>query len=231
MQLLKKILVYFFFVTSTSSVITQCTVRIILTTALTSNYFEFRKEQYLKSFNILNDFGFKDFYIVEALSKHGPTFLEQYCNNVFYSQRNNPSLRNKGINEAKTILEALHNFNFDDEDMIIKMTGRYHWLSNGFFMLVQNNQDADAIVKYDSVGQVHTLAYAMRCKHLKEMLRTMPYTFMESHMINLEHEVAQYINKKKLQGNFKVVATDQLNIEANLLGSSACPGANGVIIF
>ena len=206
-------------------------VRLLCSSALTSQHFEFHKAQYIKSFDILNQYGYRDFYIIEALAKKGPTFLDEYSNHVFYAQTNNAHLRNKGINEAKTILEALLYYKCDNDDIIIKMTGRYHWLSNDFFTLVENHQDVDAIVKCDSTGQVHTLAYAMRCKHFIAMFQQMNYEFMEAHMVNLEYEVAQYIKRKVAEGNFKVIICEKLHIEANLHGSSASPGAEGIIIF
>ena len=99
---------------------TKAEVRVILTAALTNNHFELRKNQYIKSLDILSSYDYQNPYIVEALKKTGPTFLDEYSTNVFYSTCNNPSLKNHGVNEARSLLEALNYFEFADDDIILK---------------------------------------------------------------------------------------------------------------
>ena len=82
-------------------------IRIVLTAALTQAHYEFRKNEYIESFTSLKRFGYCDFYIVEAVTKGGPTFLDTYCNDVFYATANDPLCTNQGVNESKTMLEAL----------------------------------------------------------------------------------------------------------------------------
>lgn len=195
-------------------------VRLVLSAALNDNYYEFRKQQYIETLGILSDFGYQNPYIVEAIKKQGPTFLDEYTKNVFYSSANIAGLKNYGINEARTMLEGLIYFDFDDEDMIIKMTGRYQPISDKFFKLVEQNPDIDAFVKVDQWGNVFTLCFAMRYKHIITMYSDMNYNAMEQHMINVEHEVGNYIKKQKQQGTIKVMYIDRLDIGVNLLGSS-----------
>jgi hypothetical protein len=207
-------------------------VRLVLTAALTNNHYAFRKQQYLTAFALLKGFGYHNWYVVEAIKKQGPTFLNDFSPNVFYATVNNPSLRNQGINEARTLLEGTHHFNFNPDDMIIKLTGRYHLMSDYFLKLVeQNANNYDAIVKVNAQGQVYTLGFAMKCKYLREMFSTMNYTAMEQQMINVEREVGNYIQRKIAQGNFKVLYVPKLNIQANLFGSAAAPGASGVLYY
>jgi hypothetical protein len=194
--------------------------RLVLSAALTDAHYEFRKQQYLESFNLLASYGCRDFYIVEALKKQGPTFLEDYTKNVFYATVDNPRLRNKGINEALTLLEGFLHFGFDPEDMIIKMTGRYHLLSDFFLKLVENNPDYDAVVKFDYVGQVHTLGFAMRCKYFIDMFTHIDYNAMERNFTNIEEEVGKYVRRSMENGTMKVFVVDKLYIRANLFGSS-----------
>ncbi len=202
-------------------------MHILLTAALTDAYFEFRRQQYITNFTGLDNFGYHDFYIVEALKKHGPTFLDDYSNHVFYATTNNPNLRNKGINEAQTMLEAIGYFNFNPEDMILKMTGRYRFISDRFLKLVENSSDYDAIIKIHwPTAQAYTLGFAMKCKYLQEMLQNINYWVMEDQMINLEREVAKYVLRKKNKNkNFKVLYVENLDIEVNVFGSSVSTGA------
>ncbi len=199
-------------------------IRILLGAALTPAYFDFRKNQYITTFNQLKSLGYEDFYVVEALSKLGPTFLNEHCKNVFYSTANNPRFKNNGINEARTLHEASHHFKFAPDDMIIKLTGRYQLINDSFFKLVKDNPDTDVFVRVNEYGDVFTLCYAMRCKYFQEMYAQMDYEKMERQWINVEREVGNYIKRKKQQGNFKVIYVEKLGVIANLLGSSTAPG-------
>lgn len=201
----------------------QAAIRLLLSAALTANHFEFRKAQYIKSVALCGDFGYPNPYIVEALAKQGPTFLDDISSNVFYSQANNPSFKNNGINEALTVLDATRYFGFDSEDMVVKMTGRYYLLADNFIKVVEANPNADAVVLVDQWGNVFTLAFAMRCKYMQEMYANMDYLRMERYWINVEHEVGNYIKRKKSSGNFNVIYVSRLGVEAHLYGSSTAP--------
>lgn len=200
-----------------------CQVRIVLSAALTDPYFDLRKDQYIKSFNILDQLGYKDFYIIEAVKKQGPTFLDNYSKNVFYSSMNNPKFRNHGINEAMTLYEGVCHFNFAPEDMIIKFTGRYHLLTDSFIKLVENNLDYDAIVRFDvgrNKSRICSGGFAMKCKYFKEMCEKMDCAKMENKLIILEVEMGNYLKSKQNAENFKVLYVDKIDIKADYHGST-----------
>lgn len=193
-----------FFLLIGISITSFAAVRIVCTAALTEAYFEFRKQQYIHSFKVLKEFGYQDFYVIEAIKKNGPTFLEEYANNVFYATVNNPLLRNNGINEAKTLLEGCAYFNFDPDDIIVKLTGRHALISDNLLKIVQHNLELDAVVRVNEDGNVFTLGFAMRYKYLKEMLENINYEPLDRFMIPLEYRVGDYIKKKKKEGEFKL---------------------------
>lgn len=195
-------------------------IRVVLTAALTDAHFEFRKNQYLESFSILRNYGYETFYVVEALKKQGPTFLDDCCDHVFYSSKNNPSYINNGINEAATFLEALYHFGFDDEDMIIKFTGRHQLTSDYLLRLVEDNLEYDALVKVNEDGNVFTLGLAMKCKHFKEMFERLNFSALGNFLRPIEYDVGDYIKYKVKQGNFKVYYIETLHMKAQLFGSS-----------
>jgi hypothetical protein len=205
---------------------------LVLTAALTQSYSDFRKKQYISTCKQLVTLGYtKDnFYIVEALNKKGPTFLDAYCNNVFYATTNNASLRNKGINEALTLNEALYYFNFDDDDIIIKMTGRYFPLSDYFFNLIKNNLDYDAFFFLTPSGDFTTLAFAMRCKYLKEMYQALDYALIEGVNMCIETAVSNWIKHMIANKTIRFYAVDKLNIRVELDGSATNPTAQGSYI-
>ena len=193
-----------FLVTVSQFTVLLPTIRVVCTAALSDSYFEFRKKQYVESFEFLNKLGYKDFFIVESLKRGGPTFLESYSKNVFYATVNDSSLKNHGINEAKTLLECCEHFNFQPDDIVIKLTGRHRVTSDYFLKIVENNQDFDAWVKVNSDGNVFTVGY----------------------------KVGDYIKSKKNNNLFKVYYLDKLDIVANILGSTTAPGCpEEVIIF
>ncbi len=206
--------------------------RLVLTAALTQSYSDFRKRQYISTCKQLVTFGYSkdNFYIVEALNKQGPTFLDTYCNNVFYATTNNASLRNKGINEALTLNEALYYFNFDDEDMIIKMTGRYFPLSDYFFKLVENNLDYDAFFFLTPSGDFTTLAFAIRCKYLKQMYQSIDYTIVEQRNMCIETAISNWIKHMTANKTIRFYSVDRLNIRVDLDGSTTNPTAQGSFI-
>lgn len=208
----------------------SCYLRILLSAALTDKHFEFRKNQYITSFSTLEKYGYSDVYIVEALKKKGPTFLDQYSKNVFYATTNDEHCSNQGINESRTILEALYYYNFDPEDMIIKITGRHCLISDYFLNLVQSNPDYDAFVKVANGlmpawqdGMIPTMCFAMKCKYLREFYEQINYEKMKEYDVPIEWVIASYIDKKIKEGNFKVYITQRLDIQVNAFASSASP--------
>ena len=221
-----------FLVTVSQFTVLLPTIRVVCTAALSDSYFEFRKKQYVESFEFLNKLGYKDFFIVESLKRGGPTFLESYSKNVFYATVNDSSLKNHGINEAKTLLECCEHFNFQPDDIVIKLTGRHRVTSDYFLKIVENNQDFDAWVKVNSDGNVFTVGFAMKYKYLKEMFKSIDYAYINSTMTPIEYKVGDYIKSKKNNNLFKVYYLDKLDIVANILGSTTAPGCpEEVIIF
>ncbi len=169
-------------------------IRVLATTALLDNQYEQRKSEYEKGIEVVNSFGYEP-YIVEAITASGPTFLDDLSDTVFYSNVNDASLRNKGVNEARSMRAALEHFGFSDDDMIIKVTGRYRYNSDYFIRCVEDHPDIDCVVCKDEYGQVRTCCFALRCKYFKEMLKQLDLEKMEREMINIELEVASYLKR------------------------------------
>lgn len=175
-------------------------IKIVCTAALTSRNYEERKQQYIKSLSLLNYYAL-DPYFIESLA-HGPTFLDEYCNHVCYTQSNDASLVNYGINEVVALQIGLKHFNFDPETIIIKLTGRYPLESDEFVRYVENNFDADAIVKtWDEGTYACTGLFAMRLNYFLDFLNHhVNYQIMEEYLIPLEYYFATYISKIEREG-------------------------------
>lgn len=210
----------------------ESVVRIILTAALADRYYDLRKTQYLESFRLLKSHGYENVYVVESLKKQGPTFLDDCSSNVFYSQANNPHIL-PGYNEAITLLDALYHFGFDPEDIIIKLTGRHQFVSDEFLKYVHENPDGDIFVKAhnlqeQSPHEVHTLAFAMRCKYLIQMcewVKQIVPTLPNPRRTPLEMLQCSFISQLKSNPTVKIHYVQTLGVRAHMLGSTTFPEA------
>ena len=111
----------------------------------------------------------------------------------------------KGVNELLDIKEVINQYNIKDEDIIIKLTGRYKLLNLNFINFVKHNiNDYDAFVKFYNVCTKQYMfddcvlgLFAVKCKYLKEF----KYTFLKS----AECEFADYIRKNVDKNKIKEV--------------------------
>ena len=140
-----------------------------------------RKERYLYAINntlkilpqeitpiIVENNGIRDTYLDNF--HHGVNRIK-----VLYTENNKQQFKSKGANELLDIKEVIQKCNIKDDDMIIKLTGRYRALSPKFFKdVIVNEHEYDAFVKffgscslkfeeYDCILG----CYAMRTKYIK----------------------------------------------------------------
>ena len=195
-------------------------IRIVCTSALIPLNYEMRKEEYITTFKMLREYGYEP-YVFEACHPVSPS-SEEYCNHVFYSNVNDSQLKNKGVNEATSMMEGFKHYHFDDNDMIVKLTGRYRLHNCDFLQLIEDHPEVDAFVKCDPdypkpLGRVLTGAYAIRYKFFKEMLENLDLVKMEKEMIDIEIEVANFAQKLNAQGD-KVMYLKKIGMTGNIGG-------------
>ncbi len=215
-----------------SNIILEGAVRIVSTAALINDNYEQRKTEYIESLLLLNKFGYEP-YIIEAILTTGPSFLDDYCRNVFYSKEhdfNVTDIRNKGINEARTLIDGLNHYGFDPDDMIIKLTGRYLLRSDQFIKLVEDNPDTDVFIKclYFDIFKTPTnpdgtwpltAMFAMRCSYMKEFIDGLDYKKMERDFSYLEKEVYEFLQRKLQDGSgIKITQVPTLDLSARVIG-------------
>jgi hypothetical protein len=139
------------------------------------------------------------------------TFLDNFKCDVCYTHNNIIDYNHKGENELLDIKEVIHQYNIKDDDIIIKLTGRYKLLNLNFINLVKNNiNNYDAFVKFFNVCTLKYMfddcvlgLFAIKCKYLKE--------FESSFLISPECEFANYIRKNINQN--KLMEIKQLDLE------------------
>lgn len=194
-------------------------IRIICTSALIPYNYEMRKEEYILGLQLIKNYGY-DPYVFEACSHLAPTFLEEHANHVFYSNLNDPRLINKGVNEATSMLAGFNHYQFNDDDMIIKLTGRYHLVSRDFIQTVEDHPEVDIFVKADPnypipLGYVYTGCFAMRYKLFKQMLEEIDLVQMEKDLLDIERVVANFAKKFSDEGG-NVMYMEDLGLSANV---------------
>ena len=199
-------------------------IRVVCTSALVQLCYESRKNEYIQSFKTLTDYGYPP-YVFEACHPAPPSFLEEYAASVFYSNVNDPKLVNKGVNEAKSIMEGFKHYQFNPNDMIVKITGRYHLDRRNFLQIIEDHPEVEAFVSCDPgypepLGKVFTGCYAMRYQLFKEMLENLSFEEMEKKLIDIEVEVANFAQKLTARGA-KVMYLDKIGMTANIGGP--CP--------
>ncbi len=190
----------------------QSSIRVVCTAALIKDQEEQRKKEYIDSLNTLLSYGMWT-YVLESCSSENFTFLDQHAGTVYYTKTNDPTLRNKGVNEALSLINGFSHFQFNDNDMVIKLTGRYHCNTDTIIKLVEENPEYDAIIKKDAHGQVFTGCFAMRYFHFKNMLESFDFNSMEKNMINLEQKVADYLASHP---NIRVLEVQKIDVSARI---------------
>jgi hypothetical protein len=94
---------------------------------------------------------------------------------VVYTNNNQYPSKSKGVNEAMDIKEVIQKMNIQDDDMIIKLTGRYRIMSSTFFEdILHHDKEYDAFVKFFGTCSLQFErfdcilgCYAIRAKFMK----------------------------------------------------------------
>lgn len=193
--------------------LTSAEIKILLTAAilppeyfsnkphLSANY-ETRKRQYTESLLLFKKYGLP-VYMVESCQK-GPTFLDNYCDNVCYTHSNiyehAYGTGNYGMNEVISIKIGLEYFAFNPDDMIIKFTGRYQLKTTEFIDLVNKNIDADAVLRvWPEHNYAYSALFAMKMHRFTEFLNSIDYEAMKKGL-GFEQALVRYIQKIANQG-------------------------------
>lgn len=108
------------------------------------------------------------------------TYLDNFYHhnqriNVFYTENNKQQFKSKGANELLDIKEVIDRYGIEDDDIIIKLTGRYRALSPKFFKeVIENENTYDAFIKFYGTCSLKFEqydcilgCYALRAKYIK----------------------------------------------------------------
>jgi hypothetical protein len=88
------------------------------------------------------------------------TYLDNFTHylekvDVHYTDNNQLHFNSKGVNEFYDIKEVIEKYNIQDDDIIIKLTGRYRALSPDFFNNILHEESVyDAFIKFYDVSSL-----------------------------------------------------------------------------
>jgi len=155
-------------------------IYLIITTSINNRYgyqaVNERKERYLYAINeTLKQLPQEITPIIVENNGSRDTYLDNIGVKILYTENNKLSFKSKGANELLDIKEVIEKCNIKDDDIVIKLTGRYRVLSPKFFKdIIENENRYDAFVKFFGsctlkfeVYDCILGCYAMRAKYIK----------------------------------------------------------------
>uniref|UniRef100_A0A6C0DI11 Glycosyltransferase n=1 Tax=viral metagenome TaxID=1070528 RepID=A0A6C0DI11_9ZZZZ len=174
-------------------------IYLIITTCLNSKYGkqsqEHRKLYYIKAITKALEYS-KNLPIKRIIVENNgkrETFLDQFSNeaDIVYTDNNSVPTSNKAQNEYLDIKEIIQKYQIQDDETIIKLTGRYILTNGGFFRYTVNN-NFDASLKFYNICTLTFCRndcllglYAIKAKYFKDF----KYEFKKSPEI----EFATYV--------------------------------------
>lgn len=137
-----------------------------------------RQLRYLNSINsLLNLTKDNNQFKVIVVENNGKreTYLDQLECDVVYTDNNKMSFSHKGYNELADIKHIIETYHIQDDDVVIKITGRYRLLTNKFLEIVEQQKDNfDAFLKFFNVCTRQYVLddcvlglYAIKTKYIK----------------------------------------------------------------
>jgi hypothetical protein len=190
----------------------------LITTCLLEQDYEIRKNQYINGISKLKELTKElecKILITENNGKR-ETFLDHLGLEVFYTNNNQIRTGNKGIKELKDVWDSIALLNIQDDDLVVKITGRYILQENNEFMEALK-KETDCIMKYGNcqytvthkVAECLTVLVAMKSKYVKKI------------KIPSENECVEWCWAK---ASFEIPDNRIMFMEK--LGISVCPGTN-----
>lgn len=177
-------------------------IYLIITTCIENNHGikndKERKKRYLSCIqhilSLLKNNNSNIYTIIVENNGIRQTYLDDLDCDVFYTNNNKTKNFYKGINELCDIKDVISNYKINDDDMIIKLTGRYKILDFSFISLIESNPNNNAFIRFfDVYSQCNKKddcvlgLFAIKCKFLKD--------FNYNGKDSSEREFAKYINE------------------------------------
>lgn len=179
----------------------QMTVYILVTTSL-FNDCKIREQQYRQGISSLQKHVANTDYKVIIIENNGKrnTFLDDFGYDVLYTGNNSLPIENKGVKELRDIFDCISIYDIQDDDFIVKMTGRYVLENTSDFFtklqLIKTNT-YDCIIRYgsyciddiDNINDCITGLIGMRCKYILNILNLTTHECVEWKWAEATHAI------------------------------------------
>jgi len=168
-------------------------IYLLITTSLIERNFEERKRRYLNGITTAIR-RFQELtvpYKIIILENNGqrPTFLDEFGIDVFYTNNNLLQTPNIGNKELADLHECIRQYQIQEDDFIIKLSGRYIIQEQSEFMdaLIKHRDTKAAIVQYGSFNAIQyerirdcvTGLIGMQCRYMKQIQFAQPFGCIE----------------------------------------------------
>jgi hypothetical protein len=176
-------------------------IYLIITTSIINKHlkhsYENREETYKNSIsNTLKLLPSNIIPIIVENNNLSNSYLDNFNINISYTNNNKNIYHHKGVNELEDIKSVINRYNIQDNDIIIKITGRYHPTSSFFFNhILKYENEYDIFMKFFNVcskkyneNECVLGLYAIRCKYLKDFV-------YDPNQLSAEVDFAKYIRK------------------------------------
>lgn len=149
---------------------------------------------------------------LECISNLDPPYLNGdfpcYCSNS-----HNSSYRNKGSNLGNALKNFFNTCDVND-DLVMQITGRYHFSDTYFFDIISNNPGYDLYAKNDGNDQYFTGCFAIKKSFLIEWINETDWDYLNYSMSNIEKSLWNYSKRKKLN----CYEVDSIHMDCNIFG-------------
>lgn len=187
---------------------------LILSTSAELNLMnEMRTNEYLKTIEWLQENASTHNVVwLECILDKEPPYLKGafpcYCSNT-----HNPNYINQGSNHGQSLKNFFDNCEVDDE-LVVQLTGRYHFMDTYFFEEIEKNPGYDLYAKNDGHDQYFTGCFAIKKSYLIQWVNETDWDYLNYAMINFEKSLWNFSKEK----NLKCFEIDNLHMDCNIFG-------------
>ena len=187
---------------------------ILFTSALTEEFFEKRKIEYLTSYQKITELKLNNnTCILECLNDGiNKTFLDDLDCEIYYTGQNF-KFKNKGVNEILNINWFLQKKEILEDEFILKITGRYLLINDSFINTIDKFSNTyDVILRRDNHGQVFFGCLGMKKKVLVDFINSHNWLDIESRFISIELVFSNFLKTRQ----YKILEVGKINIYCNI---------------
>lgn len=178
---------------------------------------EERIAEYQKAYNqLIKFFKKEDISVIECYANDANDIRSILnCENVFVTKTHRCEIRNKGVLEILGMMKFLNQSQIDDNDILLKITGRYILKNTEILQQMLHNDTAFVGKLVDNNLQVFTGCFLIRKNVLCNFFNSVNLDHMEKHMINFERTLKDYL----FSIPDKSIFLDTINVEAPIFGT------------